>query len=155
MQVVILEICIYSRGKTALCKVAQHASVTHVSVTDAPSSTSSALLRHCARVVRSREKPRDRLSSGYIRESAPFPRSFPTPTYVRLQAPHPSPPSPRRAIPEAPPAPPLSRRGSPCPDPNPMANSNLPRRIIKVCAPDLTAPAQISRPPFDPGHSCL
>jgi hypothetical protein len=27
-----------------------------------------------------------------------------------------------------------------------MANSNLPRRIIKVCAPDLIAPAQISRP---------
>jgi hypothetical protein len=61
----------------------------------------------------------------------------------RLQAPHPHPPppSPRRAIPKAPPAPPLRRRGSPRPGPDPMANSNLPRRIIKV-----RAPAQISRP---------
>jgi hypothetical protein len=59
----------------------------------------------------------------------------------RLQAPHPPPPSPRRAIPKAPPAPPLRRRGSPRPGPDPMANSNLPRRIIKV-----RAPAQISRP---------
>jgi hypothetical protein len=116
-------------------------------VTDAPGRGSSALLRHYARVVRSREKPRDRLSSGYIRESAPFPHPLPTAhPDLRLQAPHPSPPSQRRAIPEAPPAPPLRRRGSPRSDPNPMANSNLPRRIIKVCAPDLIAPAQISRP---------